>query len=147
MGAHPVLPYGVHPKPKNTKATLEHFILEKKGWQKIGERSVYSRSAFTRSSSCEPGVANCPDPMLFVRCAPLPGNTQTVGSDSTKVSCQRKPMEDLSPISFQPEAENRTAHTFVVNSCMQTLVRDVNWRRRITTAYVRGSSRNRQHRK
>ena len=56
-------------------------------------------------------------------------------------------MEDLSPISFQPEAENRTAHTFVVNSCMQTLVRDVNWRRRITTAYVRGSSRNRQHRK
>ena len=75
--------------------------------------------------------------MLFVRCAPLPGNTQTVGSDSTKVSCQRKPMEDLSLISFQPEAENRTAHTFVVNSCMQTLVRDVNWRRRITTAYSR----------
>ena len=51
------------------------------------------------------------------------------------------------PLSFQPEAENRTAHTFVVNSCMQTLVRDVNARRRITTAYVRGSGRNRQHRK
>ena len=43
------------------------------------------------------------------------------------------------PLSFQPEAENRTAHTFVVNSCMQTLVRDVNARRRITTAHVRRS--------